>query len=173
VPAKAQWLCDIPAILDQLRAVEVPVIDRAGCERIFGVGRRRAIELMHGFGGYESGNTILLDRMALIEQLEAMAAGPEMEWERHRKERLSEKLEGLRRYRSAAAVRIPVVPVPYRALPVGVSFVRGRMTVSFAGGVEELLGILYALSQTAAADFEAFRAAAECTSPAASSAENE
>ena len=164
MPAKAQWLCDIPAILDELRAVDVPVVDRAGCERIFGLRRRRTIQLMNQFGGYRSGNTILLDRMELIRRLEAITAGPELEQEQRRKERLSEKLENLRRYRAAAAVRIPVVPAPRHALPEGVSFARGRMIVSFAGDVEELLGILYAVSQSAAADFETFRAAAECIS---------
>jgi len=170
MPAKPQWLCDIPAILEQLRLLDLPVIDRAGCERIFGVRRRRAVNLMHVFGGYRSGNTILLDRAALIQQLEALTLRPEMERERRRKERLSEKLDSLRRYRAAAAVRIPVVPVPRHALPAGVSFSHGKMIVSFAGGVEELLGTLYALSQAAATDFDVFRAAVEGNGSQASAA---
>ena len=161
-------MCDIPAILEQLRALNVPVIDRAGCERIFHVRRRRAVNLMHTFGGYQAGNTILLDRLALIGQLEALASRPEMERERRRKERLGEKLDSLRRYRAAAAVRIPLIPVPHHSLPAGVCFTHGRMTVSFAGGVEELLAILYAVSQAAAADFDTFRAAVECTGQAVS-----
>ena len=160
MPAKSQWLLDIPGILEGLRALEVPVIDRSGCERIFGVRRRRAIELMHDFGGYQSGNTILLDRLDLIRRLEALAASPAVEQERRRKERLCEKLDGLQRDRTAAAVRISVVPVPLQGLPTRVEFAPGRMTVSFSG-VEELLGTLYALAQSAAGNFEAFRAAAE------------
>ncbi len=115
---------------------------------------------MHHFGGYRSGNTVLLDRLDLIRQLEELAASPAVERERRRKERLSEKLAGLQRNCTAAAVRIPVVPVPRQGLPTGVDFAPGRMTVSFSG-VEELLGTLYALAQSAAGDFEGFRAAAE------------
>jgi hypothetical protein len=63
VPAKARWLLQIPVILEQLRTLDAPVADRAMCEQIFGVRRRRAIELMHCFGGYQAGNTVLLDRM--------------------------------------------------------------------------------------------------------------
>jgi hypothetical protein len=160
LPAKPQGLFDIAAIVERLRALEVPVIDRSGCERIFGVRRRRAIELMHHFGGYQSGNTVLLDRLDLIRQLQELAASPAVEQERRRKERLSQKLDSLQRDCAAAAVRIPVVPVPHRGLPSGVEFASGRMTVSFSG-VEELLDTLYALAQSAAGDFDAFRVAAE------------
>ena len=62
MPAKPQWMLQIPAMLTQLRALDVPVIDRGLCEKIFGVHRRRAVELMHRFGGYRSGNTVLIDR---------------------------------------------------------------------------------------------------------------
>src|SRR4051794_21891919 len=111
MPAKPQWLLQIPAAIAELRAVDVPVVDRAVCERIFGVRRRRAVQLMHRFGGYQSGNTILLDRAALIRRLEELESTSEVGRERQRKARLSEKLDGLHRYRAAASVSIPVVPV--------------------------------------------------------------
>ena len=44
--------------------MEVPVIDRAVFERIFGVRRRRAIQLMHYFGGFQSSQAYLIDRLA-------------------------------------------------------------------------------------------------------------
>ena len=59
MPAKPQWLLRIPAIREYLRGMDCPVLDRASCERLFGVRRRRAIELMHFFGGYKAGNTVL------------------------------------------------------------------------------------------------------------------
>jgi hypothetical protein len=155
VPAKPQWLLHIPEILAQLRAMDVPVVDRGACEKLFGVGRRQAIELMHHFGGYQSGNAVLLDRAALIIQLEAIGAGSDVERERRRKARLAEKIETLHRYRAATTVRIPVVPVPVDELPVGVTFTGGRMIVEFST-VEELLSKLYGLAQRAAAEFESF-----------------
>ena len=159
MPAKPQWLLQLPVAIGELRSLEVPVIDRAGCERIFGVRRRRAVQLMHRFGGYQSGNTILLDRMDLIRRLEALESGSEVGHERQRKARLTEELDGLHRHRAAASVRIPAVPAGADGLPDGVAFDGGRMTVEF-GGVEELFGKLYALAQAAATDFEAFRSAA-------------
>ena len=51
MPAKAMWLLQIPEILSQLETFDVPVVDRAIVERLFGLRRRRAIELMHRFGG--------------------------------------------------------------------------------------------------------------------------
>src|SRR3954452_4169109 len=129
MPAKPQWLLQIPAIIERLRTLEVPVIDRAVCEQIFGVRRRRAVELMHGFGGYQSGNTILLDRRNLIIQLEAVDASSEVGRERQRKARLAEKLDDLHRCRAAAAVRIRVLPIVAAALPEGVGFETGRLIV--------------------------------------------
>ena len=57
MPAKAQWLLQIPEIVSLLETFEVPVVDRAIIERLFGLRRRRAIELLHRFGGYQAGRT--------------------------------------------------------------------------------------------------------------------
>jgi hypothetical protein len=157
MPAKSQWLLQIPAIVEQLRSLAAPVVDRVSCERLFGVRRRRAIELMHFFGGYRSGNTILLDRNHLIQQLEVLESDPQVGLERQRKARLSERIDRLYRHRAAASVLIPVLPVPADTLPAGIGFAAGRMTLEYAG-VEDLFAKLYALAQTAAVDFEAFRA---------------
>ena len=80
--------------------------------------------------------------------------------ERQRKARLAEKLDDLHRCRAAAAVRIRVLPIVAAALPEGVGFETGRLIVEF-GGMDELLSRLYALSQAAASDYEAFRRIAE------------
>ena len=67
MPAKAQWLLQIPEIVSLLETFDVPVVDRGTIERLFGLRRRRAIELMHRFGGYQAGRTFLIDRHLLIE----------------------------------------------------------------------------------------------------------
>ena len=72
-----------------------------------------------------------------------------------------ESLEKVRRSRAGAAVIIPVAPAHNGTLlPDGVQLDCGTLRVEF-GGVRDLLGKLYAIAQAAAADFEAFRAAAE------------
>ena len=97
-PPKAQWMLQIPEILEQLRSLDAQVIDRSVCEKVFSVGRRRAVELMHSFGGYRSGNAVLVEREKLMVQLDALDAGSEVARERRRKDRLAENLDHLHRY---------------------------------------------------------------------------
>jgi len=164
MPAKPRWLLHIPEILGQLRAVDFPLLDRAMCERLFGVGRRRAIDLMQRFGGYRSGNTVLVDRLELIAQLERLEQCPDALGERRRKVRLAEKLDSLRRYQRASTVMIPAPDrVQSRSLPelpAGVALQAGQLTVEFAK-TAELLQRLYAIAQAAAYDYDAFQAAVE------------
>jgi hypothetical protein len=108
MPARPPWMSHIPEIVAGVRALEVPVIDRKAIEELFGVRRSQAAALMQRFGGYRSGNTMLAGCAALIEQLEAIAASPEAQFEVRRKRRLSERLGGMYRHRAAAAVNIRV-----------------------------------------------------------------
>ena len=55
MPMKKTWLLRVTEIREELEGLQAPVIDRAMCERIFGVRRRRALQLMHSFGGWQSG----------------------------------------------------------------------------------------------------------------------
>ena len=164
MPMRKTWLVRLPEILGDLAGMEVPVIDRAVFERVFGVRRRRAIQLLHFFGGYQSRRTFLVDRLALIAQLEPIRAGAEFVMEERRRQRLSEALEKVRLHRAAARVRIPVEPgVLDRRLsdlPEGIHLQPGSLRVEFCK-VEDLLAKLFELSKAAANDFEAFRGAAE------------
>jgi hypothetical protein len=163
MPTKKTWLLRLTQIREELTAIDVPVIDRALFERLFGVRRRRAIQLMHYFGGYQAGRTFLIDRLALLRQLEPLEASAEFALEQRRRQRLVETLEELRRSRTGAQVTIRVDPPRNRAqLPDYVYLHRGTLWMEF-DDVQDLLAKLYQLSQAAAADFEAFRAAAEGT----------
>jgi hypothetical protein len=106
MPMKKTWLLRLSEIREELTAVEVPVIDRAMCERVFGVRRRRALQLMHSFGGWQSGQAYLVDRLALLRQLEGVQDGEEFVGEQRRRQRLTETLEQTRR-RRAPLVRPP------------------------------------------------------------------
>ena len=63
--AKPKWLLNIPEIRRQLSELVAPVVDRDMVERLFDLRRRRAIELMHCFGGFQSGRTFLINRLQL------------------------------------------------------------------------------------------------------------
>jgi hypothetical protein len=162
MPAKKTWLLRLPEIRKELAALKVPVVDRAVFERLFGVRRRRAIQLLHFFNGYQSGRTFLIDRLALIEQLAPLEASADFALEQRRRQRLVESLEKLRRARAGARVTIPVETVDQNAsgLPAGVYFEPGLLCVGFTE-VLDLLAKLYAICQAAAADYETFRATAE------------
>jgi len=142
--------------------MKVPVVDRAVFERLFGVRRRRAIQLLHYFNGYQSGRTFLIDRVSLIEQLAPLEASADFALEHHRRQRLVESLDKLRRSRAGTSVVIRVEAGTRNGagLPAGVQFEPGLLRVAF-DDVRDLLAKLYGVSRAAAADFESFRAAAE------------
>jgi hypothetical protein len=164
MPAKAQWLLKIPDIVAMLETFEAPVVDRAVVEHVFGLRRRRAIELLHHFGGYQAGRTFLVDRRVLIDRLRRLADGQEFQMESRRKERLGHKVDQLRRHQPAAQVRIPVQADVFSRklaeLPAQVTLEPGHLHIAFSG-TEDLLSKLYELSQAASNDFDRFRAAAE------------
>jgi hypothetical protein len=161
MPAKALWLLHIPEIVAQLEALEVPVVDRAVIERLFGLRRRRAIELLHRFGGYQADRTFLLDRRQLMDYLRRLAEGEDFQVEIRRKERLEHTVDQLRRNQAAAQVTIRVPPEvrsrKIAGLSAGVALEPGHLHIEFQG-TEDLLSKLYELSQAAANEFEKFDA---------------
>ncbi|SPF42715.1 hypothetical protein SBA4_2970005 [Candidatus Sulfopaludibacter sp. SbA4] len=164
MPAKALWLLQIPEIVSLLETFDVPVVDRAIIERLFGLRRRQAIELLHRFGGYQAGRTFLVDRHLLIEHLRRLADGEPFQRESRRKELLDHAVDQLRRHRTAARVKVPVQPDACSRkladLAPGVALEAGHLHIEFSG-TEDLLGKLFELSQAANNDFDRFRAAAE------------
>jgi hypothetical protein len=164
MPAKAPWLLRVPVIIAMLETFDVPVVDRSVIEHLFGLRRRRAIELLHCFGGFQAGRTFLVDRLVLIDQLQRLTEGEEFQMEQRRKERLNDTIDQLRRHQAAARVKIPVPPngfsLKLAGLAAGVSLEPGHLRIEFSGA-EDLLCKLYGLSQAASHDFDRFRAAAE------------
>ena len=108
MPIKKTWLLRLPEIRAELTAMEVPVVDRAVFERVFGVRRRRAIQLLHHFGGWQSGRTFLVDRLAVLRQLEPIEDSAEFALELQRRQRLVD-------FWSGCAARVPVraVMIPW------------------------------------------------------------
>ncbi len=119
---------------------------------------------MRRFGGYQAGSAMLVDRAALIEALERIAADPRVAAERQRKARLSAELDKAARCHVAAQVKIPV-PADVHCfricdLPDGIQLQAGQLTVAFADA-EQLLASLYELARAAMNDYDAFRETAE------------
>ena len=126
---------------------------------LFSRRRRRAIDLIRGFGGYQAGRTFLVDRPKLVAQLEQIRDSPDFKMEWRRKERLAERLDAIRRLQAGARVAIAVEPETLRQrfpdLPPGVGLSPGELHIQFQSS-EELLSKLFALAQAIANDYEAF-----------------
>src|SRR5687768_8223205 len=109
MPSKLSWILELPRIQEELEALNLPVVDRACSEKVFGLKRRRAIFLMKEFGGYQAGRTLLVDRRALLQSLRKIARS-EYEPELARKTRLVEELEKSRKLQRGRLVKINVPP---------------------------------------------------------------
>ena len=159
MPAKPEWLLRLPEIRAELEHLDVPVVDRAGVERIFGLKRRRAIELLHQFGGYQAGRTFLMDRARLLEALQSLESGEDYTAEKRRRERLGDVVEASREHLISTRVRIPVRAAAARAsldrLAPGVLLMPGMLSIEFRHPIE-LLEKLYELAQAISHDFDKF-----------------
>ena len=76
MPAEPVWLLRVPHIVTEVRALDSPVVDRAAFERLFGVRRRRAIELMQSIG-VQCGRTHIVKCEDVIAWIEQMRTGSE------------------------------------------------------------------------------------------------
>ena len=157
--AKPEWLLRLPDIRAELEHLDVPIVDRAGIERIFGLRRRRAIELMHEFGGYQTGRTFLLDRARLLEALQSLESREDYTAEKRRRERLRDVVEASRERPILTRGRIPVRAAAVRPsldrLAPGVLLLPGILSIEFRHPIE-LLEKLYGLAQALTHDFERF-----------------
>jgi len=159
VAAKPRWWQHIPEIQSVLADVRLPVIDRAAVERLFGLRRRQAIELLNRLGGYQAGRTLVIGRDQLIAQLDTIATGSEYRQETARLERLAASIDKIQRTRQSEAVRIPVSVEVFGArmqtLGSGVQLRPGKLEIEFAGP-EDLLRKLFALAQAVGNDYAGF-----------------
>jgi hypothetical protein len=157
MPPRLSWTSRIPLMVQQLSSLHAPVVDRNACEQIFGVKRRRAIDLMQHFGGYRSGNTILLDRIGLISKLQQLNQSPETAQELRRKQRIAEELDSANRCWHARRVSV-TAPAGVRDFQLedmhpDITLGPGSLVVRFTSS-DELFTRLYELSQIAVNDLD-------------------
>jgi hypothetical protein len=159
MPARSEWLLRLPEIRAELEHLEVSVVDRSVIERIFGLKRRRAIELLHQFGGYQTGRTFLVERTGLLQALEALQSQDGYVTERRRRERLRDVVDASREHLLATQVRIPVRPATSRPsldrLAPGVHLTPGMLSIEFLQPID-LLEKLYGMAQAITHDFDKF-----------------
>ncbi|MBK9169089.1 MAG: hypothetical protein IPM24_16685 [Bryobacterales bacterium] len=165
MPRKREWLQHLPDAIATLEASRDPVADRRTVERLLRVGRRQAVRLLHGFGGYQAGRTFLIERGHLIRQLRRAAESEDAEREGRRREQLSERLEAVRRQTVARRVVIqPPAPPAGDGLPPGIHLGAGQLHIEYSS-CEQLLERLLGLAQAIGQDFESFRIRVDTLSP--------
>lgn len=156
MPAKPAWFPRLPAILAELESLAVEHLDRQAVERIFGVGERRARQLMAGLPALQVGNAVAVSRVALLERMRSTVGGARFQWEAQRRARVSSFLQEARKQAAAASVALPVPRSrAFADLSADIILDPGELRVRFASA-EDLAAKLYALAQAMADDWSAF-----------------
>jgi hypothetical protein len=141
---------------------EVPFVDRAAIERLFGVRARQANNLMRSFDGYKTGQSMLVNRVDLVERLDELAAPRGVaSAETKRKVTVIAAIDALHRNNRPRRIA-PSPPRPEPAsLPSGVSITSpGEMAIVFSSP-EELLSAIMAMAQSATKNFAGFETSLE------------
>jgi len=163
MPAKPAWFHRLPEISEWLRATDSPFLDRRMIEKLFEIRPRRAQLLMRSLSGYRLGNLILVDRLALLAQIEELARGEAATHEQRRRIKVIDALELAKGQLAGRRIRIPAASDVGRLkiadLPAGVRLKPGELRIEFEDP-EDLLRRLFELSQAILNDYQRFETAA-------------
>lgn len=138
--------------------MSVTHLDRRAVEKLFGLGERRARELMSGLPCLQVGNAAAVERPALIQKLERAAETQVFGREKVRRERVEGELAELRRQARARRVELPARAVregSAMSLSSAIRLAPGELIVRF-DSPKDLAAKLFELSQAMIQDWEAF-----------------
>ena len=166
MPAPPRWLLAVPDAIRQLEALDRDLLTRRDVERLFGVSRARAAQLMRTFGAELTGNQRTLPRTQLLRQLRKHRARAAFRGEAARRERLLTELRTARLTGIRVAVPVEALEARLAGLPAGVSVEPGRIEVRFSGA-QDAVGRLFALAQALTHDYEQFEALVDGATPGA------
>ena len=159
MPAKPRWLLAIPDAIRQLEALDQDLLTRRDVERLFGVSRARAAQLMRMFGAELAGYARVLRRTDLLRQLRRHRGRAAFRGEEQRRDRLTAEIRRARLTGIRVAVPVEALEARLSGLPEGVSVEPGRIEVRYQGATEAV-GRLFALAQALTNDYERFEALA-------------
>ena len=157
MPFAPLWLSRIPDAVGQLEQLDRDTITRKDLERLFGVSRALAAQLMHRFGATPIGSQLVLDRAALIRTLKTLRRGRQAQAATARRTAVVTALRQARLEAVHVAVPASVLQTQVVGLPAGVALGPGRIEVSFTS-VPEALQQLFTLAQAITNDYDRFAA---------------
>jgi hypothetical protein len=160
MPPKPAWYGKIDQVVGELASLPRPFVDRATVEFLFGVGRRRAQQILAPCISHRIGANGLADRDAFVAHLRRLAEDGEGYYESQRRRKLARILSELHRDRLARPQLLVEAPVQiltqeFDDLPAGVLLEPGRITVTFdqpPQALEKLLALAMAIGN----DFDRF-----------------
>jgi hypothetical protein len=158
--SKSSWYARLDQIVADLEALPSPWITRGTVEFLFGVGPRRAQQLMASCATEQVGTSIVADRELLIAHLRSIAHGETAHYETQRRRKFGRAIDQLRQsWISAPKVLVEapttVVNQDFDDLPAGLELAPGRITLSFDHPSEALAKLL-ALAMAIGNDMDRF-----------------
>ena len=155
MPAPPRWLLAVPDAVRQLERLDRDLVTRRDLERLFGVSRARAAQLMRTFGAELAGSSRVLRRADLLRQLKKLRGRAAFRHEEQRRARVVGELRQARLTGIRVAVPVEALEARLAGLPEGVTVEAGRIEVRFAGAKEAVVK-LFALAQALTGDYERF-----------------
>ena len=166
MPPKPRWLLALPDAIRQLEALDRELLTRRDIERLFGVSKVRAAQLMATFGAGRTGHILTLPRAALLRQLRRHRKRAAFRGEEARRDRVVTEIRKARLTGIRVAVPVEALEARLSGLPAGVSVEPGRIEVRFSGA-KDAVGRLFALAQALTNDYEQFEALVDGATPGA------
>ena len=147
-------------IVRELNSLPWAWVDRETVQSLLGVGPRRAQQIMRPCVTRQVGSNAIADRVELIEYLKRLASGDEAHYERRRRQRLAQALEGFRQASLAQPKLLVEAPTAVTgqhlaSLPEGVSIRPGAISITFSSPNDALQRLL-ALAMAIGNDFGEF-----------------
>ena len=136
MPAPPRWLLAVPDAVRQLEALDRDLLTRRDVEKLFGVSRARAAQLMPMFGAELVGAARVLRRSELLRQLRKYRARAAFRGEEQRRARVVAELRTARLTGIRVAVPVEALEARLSGLPEGVTVEAGRVEVRFTGAKE-------------------------------------
>ena len=155
MPAKPRWLLAIPDAIRQLEQLDRDLLIRRDLERLFGVSKVRATQLMTTFGAGRTGHLLTLPRADLLRQLRRPRTRAAVRGEATRRARVVTAIRQARITGIRVAVPREALEARLSGLPEGVKVARDRIEVRFSGA-QEAVARLYALAQVLSNDYDRF-----------------
>ena len=160
MPDKPSWYGRLDQVIAELGDLPWPWVDRETLQSLLQVGPRRAQQILRPCVTRQVGASGVADREELVAHLKRLATGDEAHYERRRRQRLAQVLEGLREAALAqpkVLVEAPttVLNQEFANLPDGVSVSPGAISITFSSPSEALQRLL-ALAMAIGNDFSEF-----------------